>query len=106
MAPAPRKWHSSRSSSSCAATWTSNRCGSATASRRWCGAEHEHQHPGSERSAGDARFPQQGGRARYYPLTAPSPDQGSYVAATLTETGSVDLARYLSTGEAGVIVSV
>ena len=54
----------------------------------------------------------------YHPLTAPSPDQGSYVAATLTETGSVDLARYLGpdvfvvrgrylgTGEAGVIVSV
>ena len=54
----------------------------------------------------------------YHPLTAPSPDQGSYVAATLTETGSVDLARYLgpdvfavrgrylATGEAGVVVSV
>jgi hypothetical protein len=54
----------------------------------------------------------------YHPLTAPSPDQGSYLAATLTETGSVELARYLGpdvfvvrgrylgTGEAGVIVSV
>lgn len=54
----------------------------------------------------------------YHPLTAPSPDQGSYVAATLTETGSVALARYLGpdaflvrgrylgTGEAGVVVAV
>lgn len=31
----------------------------------------------------------------YHPLTAPSPAPGSYVAATLTAAGSVDLARYL-----------
>jgi len=54
----------------------------------------------------------------YHPLTAPTPDQGSYVAATLTEAGSADLARYLGpdvfvvrgrylgTGDAGVVVSV
>jgi hypothetical protein len=30
-----------------------------------------------------------------HPLTVPSPDPGSYVAARLTEAGSVDLARYL-----------
>jgi hypothetical protein len=54
----------------------------------------------------------------YHPLTAPTPDQGSYVAATLTEAGSADLARYLGpdvfvvrgryvgSGDAGVVVSV
>jgi hypothetical protein len=54
----------------------------------------------------------------YHPLTAPSPEAGSYVAATLTEAGSVDLTRYLGpevfvvrgrylgAGEAGIVVSV
>jgi hypothetical protein len=54
----------------------------------------------------------------YHPLTTPSPDPGCYLAATLTEAGSADLARYLGpdvfvvrgrylgTGEGGVIVSV
>jgi len=31
----------------------------------------------------------------YHPLTAPSPVEGSWVAATLTDAGSADLARYL-----------
>jgi len=54
----------------------------------------------------------------YHPLTAPSPAEGSYVAATLTDAGSADLARYLGpdvfvvrgrylgTGDGGVVVSV
>ena len=57
----------------------------------------------------------------YHPLTTPSPTEGSYVAATLTDAGSADLARYLGpdvfvvrgrylgTGEGGaggVVVSV
>ena len=54
----------------------------------------------------------------YHPLTAPSPDPGSYVAATLTDAGSADLARYLGPdvlvvrgrylgcADTGVIVSV
>ena len=54
----------------------------------------------------------------YHPLTTPSPTEGSYVAATLTDAGSADLARYLgpdvfvvrgrylATGDAGVVVSV
>src|SRR5256886_17580762 len=49
----------------------------------------------------------------YHPLTTPSPTEGSYVAATLTDAGSADLApslgpdvfvvrgRYLGTGEGG-----
>ena len=54
----------------------------------------------------------------YHPLTAPSPAEGSYVAATLTDAGSADLTRYLGpdvfvvrgrylgTGDGGVVVSV
>jgi hypothetical protein len=54
----------------------------------------------------------------YHPLTTSSPDPGSYVAATLTEAGSADLARsvgpevfvvrgrYLGMGDAGLLVSV
>jgi hypothetical protein len=54
----------------------------------------------------------------YHPLTTPSPDPGSYVAATLTEAGSAELARWvgpevfvvrgrcLGMGDAGLLVSV
>jgi hypothetical protein len=31
----------------------------------------------------------------YRPLAAPSPEPGSYIAATLTDQGAMDLARYL-----------
>src|SRR6266542_1012857 len=54
----------------------------------------------------------------YHPLAAPRPDAGSYVAATLTDAGSQDLARYLGPNvfvvrgrylggsDAGILVSV
>jgi len=54
----------------------------------------------------------------YHPLATMSPEPGSYVAATLTDQGSTDLARYLGPnvfvvrgryvgdGEAGILVSV
>jgi len=54
----------------------------------------------------------------YHPLAAPRPDAGSYVAATLTDGGSQDLARYLGPNvfvvrgrylggsDAGILVSV
>ena len=54
----------------------------------------------------------------YHPLATTSPEPGSYVAATLTDQGSTDLARYLGPnvfvvrgryigdGEAGILVSV
>jgi len=54
----------------------------------------------------------------YHPLATTSPAPGSYVAATLTDQGSTDLARYLGPnvfvvrgryvgdGEAGILVSV
>jgi len=54
----------------------------------------------------------------YHPLATTSPEPGSYVAATLTDQGSTDLARYLGPnvfvvrgryigdGEAGIQVSV
>ena len=54
----------------------------------------------------------------YHPLATTSPEPGSYVAATLTDQGSTDLARYLGPnvfvvrgryvgdGKAGILVSV
>ncbi len=54
----------------------------------------------------------------YHPLATATPEPGSYVAATLTDQGSTDLARYLGPnvfvvrgryvgdGEAGILVSV
>ena len=54
----------------------------------------------------------------YHPLATTSPEPGSYVAATLTDQGSTDLARYLGPGvflvrgrylgdsDAGLLVSV
>ncbi len=36
-----------------------------------------------------------GGCYNYHPLATPSPEPGSYIAATLTDQGATDLARYL-----------
>lgn len=59
-----------------------------------------------------------GGCYNYHPLATMSPDPGSYVAATLTDQGATDLARYLGPNvfavrgrylgdsDAGILVSV